>query len=186
MSLRHGMLGLLNYGSMTGYELDKAFKESLSFFWQAQTSQIYRELAAMERKGWVNSEQVIQNEKPNKRVYTITGSGKEELKSWLCTSEADIDDAMRVRSAFLMRVFFAGEMENGEALSMLRKYREACVGQSEAFGAVPESIAQYGALVDNEDQIKYWKVVALFGEISYRAGLEWVNRAIALLEGECK
>ena len=26
MSLKHGLLGLLNYGSMTGYELDKAFK----------------------------------------------------------------------------------------------------------------------------------------------------------------
>ena len=37
MSLKHGLLGLLNYGSMTGYELDKIFRDSLSFFWQAKT-----------------------------------------------------------------------------------------------------------------------------------------------------
>ena len=41
--LKHGILGLLNYGSMTGYEINKAFKDSLSYFWNAQTSQIYRE-----------------------------------------------------------------------------------------------------------------------------------------------
>ena len=68
MSLKHGLLGLLNYSSMTGYELDKAFKVSLSFFWQAKTSQIYRELDAMETNGWLSSQRIIQSEKPNKRV----------------------------------------------------------------------------------------------------------------------
>ena len=42
MALKQGLLGLLNYGEMTGYELAKVFNDSLSFFWQAQTSQIYR------------------------------------------------------------------------------------------------------------------------------------------------
>ena len=37
MALKQGLLGLLNYGEMTGYELAKAFNDSLSFFWQAQT-----------------------------------------------------------------------------------------------------------------------------------------------------
>lgn len=83
MSLKHGLLGLLNYGSMTGYELDKIFRDSLSFFWQAKTSQIYRELDTMECHGWLTSERIIQNDKPNKRVYTITDSGKEELGNWL-------------------------------------------------------------------------------------------------------
>jgi len=44
MALKHGLLGLLNYKSETGYDLDKLFKQSLNFFWKAQTSQIYREL----------------------------------------------------------------------------------------------------------------------------------------------
>jgi len=79
MSLKHGLLGLLNYGSMTGYELDKAFKDSLSFFWQAKNSQIYRELDAMERCGWLTSERVIQNQKPNKRVYSIFFAGERSI-----------------------------------------------------------------------------------------------------------
>ena len=44
---------------MTGYELDKAFKASLAFFWQAKASQIYRELDAMERSGWLTSKRIL-------------------------------------------------------------------------------------------------------------------------------
>ena len=44
MSLTYGILGFLSYGSMTGYDLAKAFSCSVNFFWNAQTSQIYREL----------------------------------------------------------------------------------------------------------------------------------------------
>ena len=53
MSLKHGLLGLLNYGNMTGYDIDRTFKDSLFLFWQAQTSQIYRELNTMEKLGWL-------------------------------------------------------------------------------------------------------------------------------------
>ena len=30
--LKHGILGLLNYGDMTGYEIREAFESSLKFF----------------------------------------------------------------------------------------------------------------------------------------------------------
>ena len=48
--LKHGILGLLNYGDMTGYEIREVFNKSLNFFWQAQSSQIYRELRTLEKK----------------------------------------------------------------------------------------------------------------------------------------
>ncbi len=48
--LKHGILGLLNYHDMTGYEIMEVFRDSLRFFWSAQTSQIYRELQTLEKK----------------------------------------------------------------------------------------------------------------------------------------
>jgi DNA-binding PadR family transcriptional regulator len=184
MSLKYGLLGLLNYGPMTGYELYKVFKDSLSFFWQAQTSQIYRELSAMERNGWLTSERVMQNEKPNKKVYSITDMGRAELLDWLVFPEADVDDAKGVRSAFLMRVFFAGEMEEEQALDMIRAYREECQtsinGLSEASGA----INKYGASDEDDRRTKYWKIAEMFGETFYHAGLEWSEKAINILEGK--
>lgn len=51
--LKHGILGLINYHEMTGYEIMQAFRDSLNYFWKAQTSQIYRELQNLEQKNWV-------------------------------------------------------------------------------------------------------------------------------------
>lgn len=184
MSLKHGLLGLLNYGPMTGYELDKAFKASLSFFWQAKTSQIYRELDAMEQCGWLTSERVIQSEKPNKRVYTITDSGKAELTNWLSLPESDIANAMSVRSAFLMRVFFAGETSTEQALELLRAYREKCLERIKGMSTAYEAISEYGAVISDKKKAKYWEITVLYGDSFFDAGLAWADKAIALLEEE--
>ncbi|NLX74571.1 MAG: PadR family transcriptional regulator [Synergistaceae bacterium] len=182
MSLKHGLLGLLNYGSMTGYELDKIFRDSLSFFWQAKTSQIYRELDTMECHGWLTSERIIQNDKPNKRVYTITDSGKEELGNWLSMPESDIANAMRVKSAFLMRVFFAGETSTEQSLEMLRTYREKCMEASKGMSAAYDAISKYRTVVGNDEKSKYWRIAALYGDAFIHAGLTWADKAIAVLE----
>ena len=183
MSLKHGLLGLLNYGSMTGYELDKAFKASLSFFWQAKTSQIYRELDAMEQSGWLSSQRVVQTEKPNRRVYTITNGGKEELAHWLSLPDSDISDAMRVKSAFLMRVFFAGETSVEQSLSLLRAYRQQCMESRESLLSAHASTAEYGREVGDERKITFWEISILYGESFYEASLAWADKVIAILEG---
>ena len=64
--LKHGILGLLNYGDMTGYEIREAFESSLKFFWPAQTSQIYRELIVLEKNKWIEKHTVEQSGKPKK------------------------------------------------------------------------------------------------------------------------
>lgn len=186
MSLKHGLLGLLNYSSMTGYELDKAFKASLSFFWQAKTSQIYRELDAMENNGWLRSQRIIQSEKPNKRMYTITDSGKKELANWLSLGEAHISDAMRVKSAFLMRIFFAGETTTQQSLELLRKYREKCLEAGQGLGEAHNAISEYDEMVCDERKSIYWKIAVLYGESYYEAGLNWADIAIAILEKEAQ
>lgn len=182
MSLKHGILGLLNYGSMTGYELDKAFKASLAFFWQAKTSQIYRELDAMEQNGWLTSQRIMQTEKPNKRVYTITDSGKSELMNWLLLPEPDIADAMRVKSAFLMRVFFAGETNVEQSLDMLRTYRDKCLESKKSLNAAHAASSEYGMTLGDEKKSKFWVLSILYGESFYNASIDWADKAIAILE----
>lgn len=184
MSLKHGLLGLLNAGAMTGYELDRAFKRSLSHFWQAQTSQIYRELTAMEEKGWLWSEQVVQTDKPNKRVYSLTDEGRQELQHWLSTSETDIAKAVTVRSAFLMRVFLAGDMPKEEVLPMLHAFREKCIETLDSFETIGETIEYYGAAAAHTERKMYWKLTTMYGEGQCRAALDWVDRAISMLKAE--
>ena len=99
--LKHGILGLLNYGDMTGYEIREAFESSLKFFWPAQTSQIYRELIVLEKNKWIEKHTVEQSGKPNKNICSITEEGREELLRWLRDPDVNID----MRSPTLMKIF---------------------------------------------------------------------------------
>ena len=183
MSLKHGLLGMLNYGPMTGYELDKEFKETLAHFWQALPSQIYRELDTMEKKGWLVSERVVQEEKPNKRVYSITDKGKMEFMDWLSSSGADIENATRVKSVFFLRLFFAGETNREQALTLLNSYREQCLEGMKEMDNVNESFEQSETQYDPEEII-YWKLIAMHGEMMRKTRLEWVEKAIAILKND--
>jgi len=181
MSLKHGLLGLLNYEPMTGYDLDKMFKESLGYFWHAKASQIYRELDAMEQNGWLTSERVIQDEKPNKRVYSITAEGKAEFLDWLSLPKSDIKNAMQQKNALLMRVFFGGEAKKEQTLELLRSFREEWLAYIQEMDRVRAVIAQEAPDSDPE-QVIHWEITVLHGEIVNRARLEWVEKSIAMLE----
>jgi DNA-binding PadR family transcriptional regulator len=136
----------------------------------------------MEQIGWLTSKRIIQTEKPNKRVYTITDSGKEEFANWLSLPESDIVDAMRVKSAFLMRVFFAGETSIEQSLEMLRGYREKCLESKEALKAAYAAGSEYGVIVGDDKKTKYWELSTLYSEAFYDASLDWANKVITILE----
>jgi len=183
MSLRHGLLGLLNYEPMTGYELDKEFKESLAYFWQAKPQQIYRELNTMEQNGWLVSERVPQEDKPNRRVYTITEEGKAEFMGWLSSPKEDIQNATRVKSVFLMRLFFAGETSKEQALGLLNAYREQCLADMDEMSEAKEQLSQVHNSYDPDKAI-YWQLIGLHGEMIRQTRLEWVEKAIAILKNK--
>jgi DNA-binding PadR family transcriptional regulator len=180
MSLRHGLLGLLNYGKMTGYELDKTFKESLSFFWRGQTSQIYRELSAMEKAGWLSSEIIYQTEKPNKKLYAITKKGKAELTNWLSASaDKVVEEMLHVRSAFLMRLFFAGEIPVEKTADMIRSYRDKC---REIIAEMRNIPAIINAHTDRSERSNFWRLTADYGDNYYAMSEKWAAETLSVLE----
>jgi DNA-binding PadR family transcriptional regulator len=181
MSLKYGLLGLLNYGKMTGYDLDKAFKDSLEFFWQGQTSQIYRELTAMEQAGWLSSEIEVQTGKPNRKIYAITETGRSEFMKWLAASDEAARDALRLRNSFLMRLFFSGELPPEKAASMLRDFRDNCRNALADMAAVPDSIEQYKTLIARPEKSNAWRMVALFGKSYYEACEKWAAEMLDTL-----
>ncbi|WP_164919103.1 PadR family transcriptional regulator [Caproiciproducens sp. NJN-50] len=180
MSLKHGLLGILNYGSMTGYDLNKVFEDSLSFFWKAQQSQIYRELASLERLGLISSELVVQDGRPNKKVYRITGEGRKELDSWLRSGLSD--DLFIKRSGFLMKVFFSGELRPEETARMLRAYLARCEAELKAMEQIPAVIEAHRLPGDRPEKALCWRMTALYGLDYYRMQISWAKKAIAELE----
>ncbi|GMO67706.1 MAG: hypothetical protein Ta2A_15780 [Treponemataceae bacterium] len=182
MSLKYGLLGLLNYGKMSGYDMDKVFKDSLAFFWQGQTSQIYRELNAMEKSGWITSEIEFQTDKPNKKWYSLTPGGKKEFMNWLASPEGAIEDMLHVRSPFLMRLFFAGELPPEHTAAMLQDVRASCTGALENMAVAPENADKYQNMVANPQRAEYWRMVMLFGESYYQSIAQWADSMLSLMK----
>lgn len=83
MSLPHIILGMLRKQSKSGYDLKKELENVIQYFWEADISRIYRSLSDMQKRGWVEFETVIQEDSPNKKVYSLTKEGRVELQKWL-------------------------------------------------------------------------------------------------------
>ena len=178
MSLKHGLLGLIKYeGKATGYELDKIFKDSLANFWTAKTSQIYRELGTMEDLGWLTSERIIQEDKPNKRQYTITEEGKAEFQRWLTTPKANLGG---VKSEFLMRIFFSADVPKKDTIGILEKIKEDCLNLMEKHIEIKKMIDSF----EKDEHSVYWQITLLQGEIFTKSSLEWATQAIEILKAE--
>ncbi|MDK2965128.1 PadR family transcriptional regulator [Lacrimispora sp.] len=179
MSLSHSILGFLSYGSMTGYDLAKAFGSSVRFFWYAQTSHIYLELNKLEKKEFVTCETIIQTEKPNKKLYTITPEGKVEFLRWL--AEENHEFSKGNKNAFLMKVFFSGNRPPKECINMLTDFITDCSLYLGEMQQVPESISHYSSKVETEQKL-YWEISADFGFSYIQMCMDWARRSIKRLE----
>ena len=79
MGLRHAVLAALCDDEYSGYQLAKAFDVGVANFWSASSQQLYSELTRLEQAGLISGREVIQLDRPNKRVFTVTPAGLEEL-----------------------------------------------------------------------------------------------------------
>ena len=85
MALPHAILVSLCEQSGSGYELTRRFDRSIGYFWSATHQQIYRTLGTMEADGWVSAKVVAQQGRPDKKVYTVSDSGRAELARWIAS-----------------------------------------------------------------------------------------------------
>lgn len=176
--LKHGILGLLNYGSMTGYEINKAFRDSLSYFWNAQTSQIYRELQTLKKNGWATDEVVEQTGKPDKKAFSITESGREELNRWLVEDNAEFVTRLPV----LMKTFFRGERSVDENIDYFTKLSDTVMAFLSKLQNEPPKVADYAKNLRDPIDAIYWKMTAEFGAMYVQMFLDWVNKCKEELE----
>lgn len=91
-SLKHAILGFLSYLPLSGYDLKKAFDNSVQHFWPANQSQIYRTLAELEQNGLVTMEVIEREERLDMKIYHVTEAGRAELHTWLTTPQPERDD----------------------------------------------------------------------------------------------
>lgn len=176
--LKHGILGLLNYGNMTGYEIMVVFRDSLSHFWAAQTSQIYRELQNLERQGFVSQEHVPQKGKPDKNIFAITESGREELLRWMREDSGE----STIRSPLMMKTFFRGECSSEENIRFFKEIAAKADVFPRGKGVVDQAKRQYEHTIDDPWKALFWKFTIEYGVMYEKMLREWCAYCVRELE----
>jgi DNA-binding PadR family transcriptional regulator len=120
MALAHAILALLVQKPMSGYDLTKAFERSVGYFWQATHQQIYRELGKLEAQGWIEAETVPQVGRPDKKLYTITDLGHQNLTAWI----AEPCEVMPVKDELLVKVFVGSLVPHGVIRQQIQQHRQ--------------------------------------------------------------
>ena len=115
MDVKTVCLGMLTEGEASGYDLKKAFESSFGHCFAAGFGSIYPALASLAESGAVKCEEIPQDGKPDRKVYSITDKGWEML-------HAELDNpapSHKVRSEFLAQMAFAHLMSNEQIQRVL-------------------------------------------------------------------
>ena len=180
MSLKHALLGILSYHEMTGYEVKQFFDSSVQHFWNAELSQIYPTLKTLEEGGFVAKRVELQENRPNRKVYELTETGREEFLRWLRSPAPPAD----LRDPFLIRIFFGVQAPVEDVLIILRRQMEEqqkVLGFSETVlrDRIRESAkdAHHGP-----KNSLYWTLTLELAVAYRRAYIDWCEHSMRLLE----
>lgn len=103
MDVKTLCLGILSRSDATGYEIKKQCEEGpFAYFYAAGFGSIYPALSALKADDLISVQDIVQDGKPAKKVYSITATGRHALI--LALDEAPAPD--RLRSDFLFIMFF--------------------------------------------------------------------------------
>lgn len=175
MPLSHAILGFLEFRPMTGYDLKKYFDQSLAHFWSATKSHIYQALEKLEKEGFVVSQIIPQEGKPNRKEYQITETGRFELRRWL-TSPLHPG---QLREGWLIQMFFSHQSSNEEIVTLLEARRKAISERLEVYRTVVQDvITQNAERVGIERARQLWQITLDHGIDYYEFEFAWLDKII--------
>jgi PadR family transcriptional regulator AphA len=120
MSLKHAILVLLERQPGTGYDLMQRFRSGIGNFWNASHQQVYQELKKLHAAKLVQFEVESQDERPDRKVYTVTKAGHKAVKKWY----QEAVKPPRVRDALLVKVFGAHLADTGSLVAELDQHAD--------------------------------------------------------------
>ncbi|MDH6427212.1 hypothetical protein BSK62_10360 [Paenibacillus odorifer] len=124
-TLSYGLLALLSANSLSGYELTQNIKP----LWRAGHSQIYPLLMSMEQQGYITFKLIEQTDKPDKKEYSITKAGLEQLRQWVeTTAEPPV-----LRDELHFKLYSLWLSNPEEAKDLLLKRAEFCKSELERY-----------------------------------------------------
>ncbi|HET9139943.1 PadR family transcriptional regulator [Actinophytocola sp.] len=127
MSVRYGLLALLERGPMYGYQLRTAFEESTGGTWPLNIGQVYTTLSRLERDDLVSA---LPEQDGGQRSYEITGAGRAELALWFATP---VERADRPRDELAIKLALALTTPGVDVRAVVQTQRTATMRALQEF-----------------------------------------------------
>jgi len=176
MSLRHALLGFIEMlQPVSGYDLKKWFESSIRFYWPATHTQVYRTLAELADRKLVTTKKIEQTIRPDKKLYSLTDRGKQELVSWL----REPLDLPATRHGLMVQLSFADLLDIGDILSLLSNYASKVSAHLLFLKKDQQKFSQYGRTTRER---LLWELILESGLEYYRGELRWTEKAIRRLK----
>ncbi len=170
------ILGMLQLGKRTGYEIKSLVDISTRFFWAASYGQIYPELARLEQERLIAADSETTNGR-RRKAYRLTASGRKALRDWL-TSDEPLHNELRHEGT--LKFFFSDFLSKEEQLGQLRRIREAHQRLADELRRIEPAVSDAAA----ESGRRSPHMTLQFG-IAYQEFIaDWCSRAERLLARE--
>jgi DNA-binding PadR family transcriptional regulator len=179
MALRHAVLAALLDEELSGYQLAKAFDTGVANFWHAMPQQLYAELAKLEQEGLIAGREVVQEIRPNKRLFKVTGAGLTELEQFTATATKP----SFIRDDLLVKVQAADHVDTGTLIAQLTERSTFAEAKIELFDLLLRKMrgdrSEEEFLRDGERIGPY--LTCLRGLDFERGNRDWCRRAVTIL-----
>ena len=127
MSVRFGLLALLDEAPRHGYNLRTAFERRTGGSWALNIGQVYTTIQRLERDGLV---QAIGGLDGDRREYRITPAGREQLAAWF---ESPVVPEAPARDELTIKVLLAVAAGDIDVTALLQRQRRASIEQLQAY-----------------------------------------------------
>jgi DNA-binding PadR family transcriptional regulator len=162
--MRLPLLALLAKEPAHGYELKARLEHTFGDAYPSPNiGQIYLTLQRLERGGLVRSQDVVQSDRPNKRVYELTPAGREAVVTWA----EEPSDEPRVRDDFFMKLALGPMAGITDTLSLINRQRRHYLGLMRSLSRLAEE-----APADN----KIGRLLIEGAMLHLQADLDWLER----------
>ncbi|MEO1622387.1 MAG: PadR family transcriptional regulator [Cyanobacteria bacterium J06632_3] len=175
MALSYAILAALFNQPCSGYDLVKRFNKSVECFWSASHQQIYKALAKLEEDGHVFSEKIEQENRPNKKRYTVTEAGRLQLQQWIGEASGDVAP---LKSDLLVKLSVGHMVPTETLVETLNAYYQQHRERLKSYQAVAKQYAQMPE-PSRESQFQYLALRA--GIRQQLAWVAWCEEAMTLL-----
>lgn len=115
-TLGYALLGLLAREPLTGYGMTRRMRDPIGLFWEPQHSQVYPELARLERAGLIAATAEPGPGPRLKRTYRLTDQGLDTLRAWI----AEPPRLGGRRDELLLKVYASWVAEPSVTLELVR------------------------------------------------------------------